>query len=390
MKIKNVVLMVSIFTFLMIPSAYGVDTNIGITATATTGTLTESWLCDSRVVRDDYVEFWRNSTGGEELLERGQNYIFEGESIMWEVLVKDKNKPEAIDVGVYLGSDSDGGDGLIEVNCNLVGDCTDLTNFSRCNARIDEEVILCDSADETLSAWNCEFVAETVSSMDGEFWVTIQAENLVTGATSVIDEAEFWYFNPIIALTVSGDLDFGEVRPGTASYSDSITIMNDAASGSGVMLDMFISGTDFYDPASSGASCPTTNRLSLNGLGLDGVQNTADDTGIRYYAVNGAYSTAADLNTDTGNYDGFVVRNTDPEGYNNIQYGDVFSRAMYDEAEIIQAGLTAPVGFPTNTYYYGNILSPGSEMSLTFRLMLPEPCWGDFSSGDIYFWGEAI
>jgi hypothetical protein len=38
----------------------------------------------------------------------------------------------------------------------------------------------------------------------------------------------------------------------------------------------------------------------------------------------------------------------------------------------------------------GNVLTPGSEMALTFRLDLPEPCNGDFDSGSIYFWGEAI
>jgi hypothetical protein len=29
-------------------------------------------------------------------------------------------------------------------------------------------------------------------------------------------------------------------------------------------------------------------------------------------------------------------------------------------------------------------------MALTFKLDLPEPCIGDFDSGKIYFWGEAI
>jgi hypothetical protein len=29
-------------------------------------------------------------------------------------------------------------------------------------------------------------------------------------------------------------------------------------------------------------------------------------------------------------------------------------------------------------------------MSLTFRLNVPEPCNGNFNSGHIYFWGEAV
>jgi len=41
-------------------------------------------------------------------------------------------------------------------------------------------------------------------------------------------------------------------------------------------------------------------------------------------------------------------------------------------------------------YSAGNVLSPGSEMAITFRLDLPEPCNGDFDAGAIYFWAEAV
>ena len=41
-------------------------------------------------------------------------------------------------------------------------------------------------------------------------------------------------------------------------------------------------------------------------------------------------------------------------------------------------------------YYTANLLAPGAEMSVTFKLALPLPCNGDFSDGHIYFWGEAI
>ena len=29
-------------------------------------------------------------------------------------------------------------------------------------------------------------------------------------------------------------------------------------------------------------------------------------------------------------------------------------------------------------------------MAVTFRLALPEPCNGDFDTGQLFFWGEAI
>ena len=58
-----------------------------------------------------------------------------------------------------------------------------------------------------------------------------------------------------------------------------------------------------------------------------------------------------------------------------------------DAKEIIGSGLFPDLGFLGNT---GNVLTPGSEMALTFRLDLPVPCNGDFDTGSIYFWGEAI
>jgi hypothetical protein len=174
-----------------------------------------------------------------------------------------------------------------------------------------------------------------------------------------MDENEYWFLNPSIALSIEGDLTFDNVRPGTDSYSDTLLIGNDADDGSGVMLDMFISGTDFYDTSSSGAMCPTTNQLSLDAF--------------RYYATNGAYSSADDLRGDAEKYVpiGYGI------GWNN-------PNKFYDAYEILKT-----VKFD-GVYYNGNILSPGNEMAITFKLSLPEPCNGDFDSGQIYFWGEAI
>jgi len=69
-----------------------------------------------------------------------------------------------------------------------------------------------------------------------------------------------------------------------------------------------------------------------------------------------------------------------------LEYGVGFNdpNPFYDNNEIIQS--TTKIG----PYYTGNILAPGAEMSVIFRLNLPEPCNGDFDTGQIYFWGEAI
>jgi hypothetical protein len=314
------------------------------------------WLCDHRVVYDDGTEPGRTSLDGEPLIERLNNYAFEGEQIKWTVLVMDKNGIEKVqDVFGTIG-DVQGAGNDIEVNCQMTTRGLNKPIPEECNARIDEEQIT-QFDPNTMRFFDCTFTVETPESMYGEYWITVEALDL-DGLSGTMDENEYWFLNPVIALDLQGDLTFDEVRPGTQSYSDTLLIGNDADDGSGVMLDMFISGTDFYDSSSSGAMCPETNQLSLDAF--------------RYYAVNGAYSTAMDPRRDA-------------EGYVGINYGIGFNdpTPFYNNAEIMQV-------LPNGPYFMANVLAPGAEMAMTFKLTLPEPCNGDFDTGSIYFWGEAI
>jgi len=303
-------------------------------------------------VRDECIQRCR-----EVLHERTQNYAFEGEQISWLVLVMDKNGVEKIeDVFATIGSDQGTGND-IEVNCDYIGGLgNDIGVKDSCNARILEESV--EWNDDLMAYYMCTLTVETPLSMYDEHWVTVEATDL-DGLSGIMAENEYWFLNPEIALSIVGDLEFEDVRPGTSSYSETLLVGNDADDGSGVLLDMFISGTDFYDSDISGAMCPTTNRLGLNRF--------------RYHATLGSYST---------NFDD----RADEEGYVGINYGIGFNdpNPFYGSHEILQSDVSA------EGFYAGNILSPGAEMALTFRLDLPEPCNGDFDTGSIYFWGEAI
>jgi hypothetical protein len=312
-------------------------------------------MCDNRVVYDDATEPGRVSMDGQEMIERKNNYAFEGEQISWTVLVMDKNGIEKVeDVFATIG-DVQGAGNDIEVNCQE-SNRAERINPS-CNARILEEK-LTEFDSDVMRYYDCTLTVETPESMYGEYWITVEAMDL-DGLSGTMDENEYWFLNPVIALSIDGDMTFDEVRPGTSAYSSTLLVGNDADEGSGVILDMFISGTDFYDSSSSGAMCPETNQLAL-------------DT-FRYFATNGAYSTIMDTRSDA-------------EGYSPIRYGIGFNNPnpFYGRNEIIQASQ----GF--GGYYFANHLTPGSEMAITFRLNLPEPCNGDFDTGSIYFWGEAI
>ena len=310
------------------------------------------WMCDSRAVCDDQVEPGTNPSSC--LKEREQNYAFTGEQISWTVLVMDKNGINKVeDVYGTVGYDNQGAENPIEVNCVPI----DKSGIAEsCNARILEEKIT-EFNPLVMKYYKCTLTVEP--DMSGDAWITVEATDL-DGEVGTMAENEYWYLNPIIALTIDGDLAFDNVRPGTSSYSDTLLVGNDADYGSGVRLEMYIAGTDFYDSSSSGAMCPSTNQLSLDNF--------------RYFATNGYYSTM--------NVGGIGPFSADAEGYMGIPHGERITQAK----EIIGTEMYKP----SISNNIGNVLTPGSEMALTFRLDLPEPCNGDFDTGSIYFWGEAI
>jgi len=361
MKRQIIATLMTLLIVIGLTPVFAVDVGIGIGIDMDTEDFVPLiWMDpDTRVVLDDGVEPGRTSLDGERLVERQNNYAFEGEQLVWDVLVMDKNGIEKIrDVFVTVGPVQGTGND-IEANCDISAR-TDVVPF---NARIlEEEIDVFDA--NTMRIYTCILTVESPLSMQGEFWVTAEVEDL-DGLSSIFDENEFWFFNPVIALSVDGALNFGTVRPGSNSYSPTLTVGNDAEDGSGVLLDMFISGTNFYDSTSSGAKCPVTNELAL--------------TNFAYFASSGAYSSTNDVR------EGLDAQGED---YIAIPLGDRITGA----SEILcTVGAVGTCGYNAKAAYSpGNVLTPGSEVALTFRLNLPEPCNGDFTDGDILFWGEAV
>jgi len=138
---KALSLLVSMFLVAALaPFAFAVETGIG------TGIEIETedfepliWLCDNRVVTEDSVEEGRVSESSDELVERTQNYAFEGEQMEWKVLVMDKNKVEQIqDVVATLGSTQGVGND-VEVECSRLDGWNPEEILPSCEARIGEE-----------------------------------------------------------------------------------------------------------------------------------------------------------------------------------------------------------------------------------------------------------
>jgi hypothetical protein len=367
MKRILLLMVVAVFALPMISAVdVGAGTGIDVSAEKFVPLV---WMCDHRQVCDDLVE--PGTIPLPCLVERIENYAFEGEQISWHVLVMDKNGIDKIkDVFMTIGPKQGPGN-RVEADCKpdhilAGGEQID----EHCNARILEEHLLVATYNDTMAYYNCTFTVESPNSMDSQYFLTVEADDL-DGQSGTMDENEFWFFNPVISLVIDGMIDFGTVRPGATSYSDTITVGNDAELGSGVLMEMFIAGTDFYDPAHSGAKCPTTNQLLLSN---DNFKCDQGD-GICYFASHASWDTKNVM-------DPFGPYLADAEGYMEIPHGNLLSQAK----EIIGSEKYSTFIFSRN----GNILAPGGEMSLTFKLQLPEPCNGDFSEGSIYFWGEAV
>lgn len=343
-----------------ISGVFATDVGVGTSISVTTMKFTpQVWSCN-RSVSDDLTE---NGANNISLSERKHNYAFEGESIHWSVLVVDKNKIEdVIDVVGTIG-ESQGTENDVEVECKRTTNVVD--PYVNCKATIGQEHLIWNA--DIMAVYDCTLTVETPASMHGEYFLTVEAKD-AEGLSGIMSENEYWFLNPTIALSVDGDLTFADVMPGTEAYSPTILVGNDAEAGSGVLLDMFISGTDFYDPSSTGSRCSdNTNKLAL--------------TAFNYYVTNGAYS-SLQLALSTG---------VDNNGYTVIPYSTEISgsKRIMRYNDVIRGAAPSSSVVETD-WNNGNVISPNSEMALTFRLKMPEPCLGDFSSGQIYFWGEAV
>ena len=369
---NKIIVILALAMILVMPAVLAVDVGSGIGISVTTQKFAPKvWLCQDRVVNDDCTENSHNDLGQPcstslDLSERKHNYAFEGESIYWKVLVMDKNKIEEVTEVVGTIGQSQGAGNDVEVECKRITDQS--SPYETCKAMLYEEQLTTFNAD-LMAYYDCRLTVETPASMHGEYFLTVEAMD-ATGLSGTMAENEYWFLNPTIALAVDGNLAFEDVMPGTDAYSNTILVGNDAEAGSGVILDMFISGTDFYDPTSSGARCSdNTNKLALREFA--------------YFVTNGAYASLDATPVATADVDQW--------GYTNIPYSTEISgskKIMRFNTDVRGA---APSSSVVDTdWNNGNALSPGSEMAITFRLSMPEPCVGDFSEGQIYFWGEAI
>lgn len=311
-----------------------------------------------RVLMDDPYGFYANGN----IAARPQNYAFTGEQIQWKVLVWDKNgMPEKIkDVWAGWVAQTNGPlDPDVQVNCQIIatqqteGYSLALMGYSNVR-RPNEQEPQSTFNPSTMREYLCTLTVEPTCI--GQQWFGVKAEDLA-GLTGTMQEAESWFCNPELDLIVSGNINFGTLGPGEQAAT-TFSVKNAAEEGSGTMVVMAISGSDFYDSTSSGAKCPTSNVLKLQGNG------DTFTTGFWYSATRGSLSVSK----------------------KRIPYGDDIS----ESDPIFSASTSATQWRKWSGTLMGQAASPGSETSITLHLGLPQPCNGQFTDGDITLWAWAV
>lgn len=308
-----------------------------------------------RVLVDDPYGFFANG----DITKRENNYAFTGEQITWEVLVWDKNGvPEKIS-DVYSGWSDQVNGALppeIQANCQMGTQLEDGANLADAGypnvRRSGDQEAQVNFNSQTMGIYSCTLTIEP--TCHGQKWFGVEVEDL-SGLTSQMQEAESWFCNPSLDLGISGSLNFGELGSGEQG-SATISVENQAETGSGMEIVLAISGTDFYDASPSGGMCPTSNQMKLQGDG------TGFTTGFWYTAVQGANSVGA---------------KRIPYGTSIVDSDPIFSSSSASNSWKKWSGALTP-------------MSVGSEASITFHLGIPQPCNGEFTNGDIILYGLAI
>lgn len=299
-----------------------------------------------------------------EVPQRG-DYAFTGETVIYHVLVEDKNGADDID-SVLIQMDGTGIGSCLEIAVPTdaaVSSATDGRYTTWPAYAVAKYGISAWDAD-TMSLYGCTAIIQSGWSGASEFNIaaTDGAETsddcIPVTVTSVWSDSLI--LNPALALSVANSIDFGSVTPGSTATSNTIYLTNVGTEG--VVMDMYIASDDYFtDPANPAAICGTGNGIRYDRF--------------KYYATKGSL--------DSGNNNNL---------YPGLGEDDGICAAQADEFTLLPSH-SGEIGDMCRIINYledGSLLSQGQSMSLTFRLMVPSPCEGEFTDGQFHFVGRVV
>jgi len=296
-----------------------------------------------------------------------QNYAFTGETIKFYIAVYDKDGEEDID------------EVLLRVDDVEVGSCA-INNFQAAaplDAWIndhynipydpDDDTYITGVTDDLFEFYTCTLIVQDGWTTEDAVSIIVTDGNLDACATNPNTVTTVWddlaNFNPSLDLELlGGPIDFGSVEPGSRELSNTVYLQNNAEAGSGVVMDMYIAADDYFtDPVTAGAICPTGNGIRFDNF--------------RYYATKGSVNSGPNGIAPTSNF-GLGARCI----ANDDEFTDLpsYSGEISDMCRII------------NIFDEASFLTQGSEMSITFKLIVPNLCEGHFTDGQFRFVGRVV
>ena len=314
-----------------------------------------------------------------------QNYAFTGETVSFYIAVYDEDGADDIDEVLVLVDDEPVGSctpNVWQPGC-LIDDLWINNHYNIPYDPDDEEYDSSapDATDHLFAFYRCQFIVQSgwtaeselsIFARDGELDVCLYPNEV----TTIWDD--FMNFNPSLELDVlGGPVDFGTIEPGSRSISNSVYLRNNASDGSGVVMDMYIAADDYFtDPTNPEAICPTGNGIRYDQF--------------RYYATKGSVNSGPNDNA----FRALATNTAEFEECNDIQDGEwdefvqlpSYSGDIRDMCHIINWD---PDGNPATPNEL-SLLTQGSEMSITFKLIVPDICEGHFTDGQFRFAGRVV
>jgi hypothetical protein len=197
---------------------------------------------------------------------RFEEYAFAGEQLIWEIVVRDLNGADDVSYTKLTV------DGYTEALCeeiapheSILGNGFNQWAYNQIPAKGTAPQGFSETFDRL---FRCVLTVEP--SWYGESVVNVEAYDQ-DGAVSTDSISQSWFFNPAVLLDLDTNngapgITYEDGFPGETVMSENKLMVTNLAEG-GVDLWAFIAADDLTDPSHSGAKCPVSNVLDVDGYG---------------------------------------------------------------------------------------------------------------------------
>ena len=294
-----------------------------------------------------------------QLTERG-NYVFEGETLTYYVIVEDKNGDDDIeDVDLLLEGALDGDCGTVAIP--TTGFPTEYPTWAQYAAA----KFGVTWNEDTMDLYRCQIIVDDL--VDYDVLISIQAEDEeCSGSGATVEDKEYMDFNQEVDINLDGTVSFAQAVPGSTALSSIVQVENSGDT----KLDTYIAASTYFtDPTDPDeAICPT-------GAGIH-------HSNFAYQARIGSINSGLNNNAFPGLGDNSGLCSARADEFTALP--SFVGNPNGDDAQI--SYMCRIINFARTASF----LSPGDEMSLQFKLSVPNPCKGNYQTGNFYVVGRVI